>query len=143
MRNKISTITLPVSSLERSLAFYRDGMGLQIDEESISSDHLAFQLENGPHLVLLSRQEFNEFSKLLGHTLASKGSSECILTYFSGTRDEVDSILAKAKSAGANPVSAQDKPWGYAGYFSDLDGHIWEVVHNPNMYTTEEKTTWN
>jgi len=49
------------------------------------------------------------------------------------TKEEVDSIMAKAKSAGANIVkSSHETFWGgYSGYFQDPDGHIWEIVFNP------------
>lgn len=143
MNNKISTITLPALDLKRSLIFYRDQLGFHIREETISEAHLAFELENGLFFVLIERAEFNDFAKMVNQTIAPKGNSECILTYFAGNRDEVDEILAKAKLAGVNPVSAQDKPWGYAGYFADIDGHMWEVIHNPKMYNTEVERTWN
>ncbi len=143
MRNKINTITLPVENIQKSLEFYKDSLGLKISKDSFSKDHAAFECENGMHLVLLKREEFNHFSSLLGNTLASSTQSECILTYFAGTQEEVDTIIAKARAAGVNPLTAQDKPWGYAGYFKDIDGHIWEIIHNPNMYSTEDKRSWN
>lgn len=143
MRNKINTITLAVEDIQKSILFYRDSLGLKISRDSISKDHAAFECQNGFYFVLLKRSEFHEFSKLLGQTIAPKGQSECILTYFAGTRDEVDEIISKAREAGTNPLTAQDKPWGYAGYFSDYDGHIWEIIHNPNMYSTEDKKSWN
>jgi predicted lactoylglutathione lyase len=143
MNNKISTITLPALDLKKSLIFYRDQLGFNISEESISEAHLAFELENGLFFVLIERDEFNDFAKVVNQNIASKGNSECILTYFAGNRDEVDEILNRAKQAGVTPVAAQDKPWGYAGYFADIDGHIWEVIHNPKMYNIEVERTWN
>lgn len=143
MRNKINTITLPVQDISASLKFYRESLGLRINRESFSKDHAAFACENGLYFVLLQREEFNLFAKMLNQSATTKGQSECILTYFAGTRDEVDEIISKAREAGVNPLTAQDKAWGYAGYFTDIDGHIWEIIHNPNMFSTEEKRTWN
>ena len=46
---------------------------------------------------------------------------------------QVDALLAKAKAAGAPVTELHDRPWGiYSGYFRDLDGHLWEIIHNPN-----------
>ena len=52
-----------------------------------------------------------------------------------GSRVEVDAVMAQAEAAGARIVNpAQDTLWGgYAGYFRDLDGHVWEVVWNPSL----------
>lgn len=51
------------------------------------------------------------------------------------SKEEVDAVMKQAKEAGAKIVkSAQDTFWGgYAGYFQDPDGHLWEVVWNPQM----------
>ena len=60
-----------------------------------------------------------EFS--LGHNVASE--------------QEVDAVMAQAESAGARIVKRADKTFwgGYAGYFQDPDGHLWEVVFNPDF----------
>lgn len=49
--------------------------------------------------------------------------------------EEVDAAMAQAESAGAVIVKpAADTFWGgYAGYFQDPDGHLWEVVYNPDL----------
>ena len=134
MKSKISSITLGVESLEKALLFYRDGLGLKIKDESISEDHVAFEMDNGTYLVLLQRKEFAGYAGLLKQTGAPLGQSECILSYFAGSKSEVEEILKKAKAAGAKAGGTQDFPWGYAGYFTDLDGHIWEINYNPTMY---------
>jgi predicted lactoylglutathione lyase len=49
------------------------------------------------------------------------------------TRQGVDALLAKAEAAGASVTELHDRPWGiYSGYFRDPDGHLWEIIHNPN-----------
>lgn len=134
MKSKINCITLGVDDLNRSLAFYKDGLGLKMKEDGVSDDHLAFELDNGMYLVLFLRKEFDGFSRLLKQVTAPKGHSECILSYFAGSKSEVDEIITKAKKAGVKLAETQDLPWGYAGYFTDPDGHIWEIMYNPQMY---------
>jgi len=60
-----------------------------------------------------------EFS--LGHAVASKA--------------DVDALLAAAEAAGATVTDRpHDRPWGiYSGYFRDLDGHLWEILWNPEL----------
>jgi predicted lactoylglutathione lyase len=73
---------------------------------------------------------------MAGQSNAPKGSSECILSYFTESKGEVDTILQRIASAGG--LSAGDpmeQPWGYAGYFRDPDGHLWEVMYNPDLGT--------
>jgi predicted lactoylglutathione lyase len=57
------------------------------------------------------------------------------LGHLVASRDEVDAVLARAVAAGAEPLGEpHDRPWGiYSAYFRDLDGHLWEVIHNPEM----------
>lgn len=137
MKTKVSCISLPVQDIHRSLQFYKDGLGLKIDEDSISDDHVAIEFSNGMYLVLLQRKEFDIFAQRVGNTTSPKGNSECILSYFAGSREEVTSILNKAKKAGVTPIEAKDQPWGYSGYFNDPDGHIWEIMFNPKMYAEQ------
>lgn len=137
MRPRINCISLPVESLEKSLEFYRYGIGLPtdgIDDIPPDDDHLALLLEGGLYLVLLQRNGFSDVTKLAKSTTASAGSSECILTYFASSKDEVDSILHRGANHGG---IAQDSPtqedWGYCGYIKDPDDHLWEIMYNPAM----------
>jgi uncharacterized protein len=59
---------------------------------------------------------------------------EFSLGHIVSTRKEVDALLAKAQAAGAPVTELHDRPWGiYSGYFRDLDGHLREIIHNPNV----------
>lgn len=137
MKTKISCITLPVQDMLRSLRFYQEGLGLKIESDSVSDDHVAIEFSNGMYLVLLQRSEFDVFTQKLKQTTAPRGVSECILSYFAGSKEEVNSILKKAKEAGVETSEIKDQPWGYSGYFSDTDGHIWEIIFNPKMYAEQ------
>jgi predicted lactoylglutathione lyase len=49
------------------------------------------------------------------------------------SRADVDELIEKAEAAGAAVTTPRDRPWGiYSGYFRDLDGHLWEIIWNPN-----------
>lgn len=136
---RISCVTLPVDDVHRSYAFYRDAMGFAAEDSGApvpDDDHAAILLEGGLYLVLILRAEFSTFTRLAGQADAAPGASECVLSYFSEDEAEVDDILSRAADAGgAVAAGAEKRPWGYAGYFRDPDGHLWEIMCNPGLQT--------
>ena len=133
MTPRISCITLPVDDVALALAFYRDGLGLPVEGVDVRSedDHMAIALPGGLYLVLILRPGFSRFTALAGQTDAGPGTSECILSYFAPSRDEVDSIMERAASNGGSIAdAAAEQEWGYAGYLRDPDGHLWEIMYN-------------
>lgn len=128
MKPRINIITLAVSDLQRSLAFYRDGLGLPTKGIADGiSDHVLFDLEGGLSLVLFLETEIEKLSGI-----PVKASGECILSHAAESKNEVDEILRQAEAAGATIVSKPaDEPWGYFGYFKDPDGHLWEIIWSP------------
>ncbi len=127
MDSRISIITLGVEDLERSLAFYRDGLGFPTTRKAESG--IIFFQTNGVCLALypydkLAKDVSEEFavprSKFTGITLAHNVR----------TKEEVETILNLAERAGGKiEKQAQDVFWGgYSGYFSDPDGYLWEVA---------------
>jgi predicted lactoylglutathione lyase len=125
MAAAISCVTFPVDDLQKSIAFYRDGLGLTIEEQD--EEHAALDLD-GVYLVLLDRSEFGTYVEKVGFRPAARGSSETIISYFAESRADVDAIMAKAKAAGATISAASDEDGVYSGYFTDPDGHTWEVL---------------
>lgn len=123
----ISCVTIPVDDLQKSIAFYRNGLGLTIEEQD--EDHAALDLD-GVYLVLLNRSEFGTYVEQLGHRPAGRGAAEAIISYFTETRGEVDVVMAQAQRAGAQIVPASDDDGVYSGYFTDPDGHTWEVLYD-------------
>lgn len=121
----ISCVTIPVDDLQKSIAFYRDGLGLAIEEQD--EDHAALDLD-GVYLVLLQKSEFGTYVEQLGHRPAARGAAEAIMSYFAESKSEVDSVMAQAQRAGAQIVAATDEDGVYSGYFADPDGHTWEVL---------------
>ncbi|MCD5329338.1 VOC family protein [Chromobacterium piscinae] len=140
MRPRITLLTLGVDDLERSLAFYRDGLGLAsegiIGAEFEHGAVAFFELEGGLRLALFPRE-----SLALDAGLPQQPASATELTigHNVASRAEVDAVMAQASMAGAAIVkSAQDTFWGgYAGYFQDPDGHLWEVAWNPQWEMPE------
>ncbi|MGH8820613.1 MAG: VOC family protein [Rhodoferax sp.] len=140
MKPRISLITLCVDDLERSLRFYRDGLGLAtqgiVGAEFEYGAVAFFDLQAHLKLAIYPRKSLANDSGLameppsatdfsIGHNVASKA--------------EVDVVMQQAKDAGAVIVKpAQDTFWGgYAGYFQDPDRHLWEVAWNPQWPVPE------
>jgi catechol 2,3-dioxygenase-like lactoylglutathione lyase family enzyme len=136
MKPRITVVTLAVEDLEGSLAFYRDGLGLPtkgiVGREFEHGDVAFFDLQAGVKLAIFSREDLaydtglssstpNALEFSIGHTVRSEL--------------EVDQVMQQAKRAGARIVKpAQPTFWGgYAGYFTDPDGHLWEVAFNPSL----------
>ena len=135
MKPQITVITIAVDDLERSLRFYRDGLGLKtegiIGTEFEYGAVVFLELQAGLKLALWPRKSI---SRDTGLPLGSPSATECTLGHNVSSKTEVDAVMAQAKSAGAVIVKpAQDTFWGgYAGYFQDPDQHLWEVVWNPH-----------
>lgn len=134
MKARISIITLGVDDLERSLKFYRDGLGLPtkgiIGTEFEHGAVALFELEGGMILSLFERGNL-----ALDATIAQSPPSptEFSIGQLLASRDAVDAMMAEAARAGAKIVKpAQAVFWGgYSGYFEDPDGHLWEILWNP------------
>ncbi len=136
MKPRITLITLGVDDLEKSMRFYRDGLGLETDgivgEEFENGAVAFFDLEKGLKLALWPRKSLAADS---GLSVTARSPTDFTLAHNVSSKSEVDSVLMQAKKAGAAIVkNATDTFYGgYAGYFQDLDGHLWEVAWNPNM----------
>ncbi|WP_374390983.1 VOC family protein [Tabrizicola sp.] len=136
MEPRISLITLGVSDLERSVAFYRDGLELPTDgiigQEFEHGAVAFFPLAGGLRLALWAQADLAFDTGLQAAPVSPTGFA---LAHNVRERGEVDAVMAAAGRAGASVVKpAQDTFYGgYAGYFQDPDGHLWEVAWNPAM----------
>ena len=119
----ISCVTFPVDDLQKSIAFY-SALGMAPEEQD--EEHASFDVD-GVYLVLLDRSEFGTYVEKVGHRPAARGAAETIISYFAESRADVDALVAKAKGAGASVSAASDDDGVYSGYFTDPDGHTWEV----------------
>lgn len=121
----ISCVTFPVDDLQKSVAFYQNALGLAIEEQD--EDSAIFDVD-GISLTLMQRSEFGTYVERLGHRPAARGAAEMILSYFTESKAEVDALMAQVQRAGAQIVAASDEDGVYSGYFTDPDGHTWEVL---------------
>jgi catechol 2,3-dioxygenase-like lactoylglutathione lyase family enzyme len=134
MKPRLTMITIAVDDLERSLRFYRDGLHLPtegiIGQQFEHGAVAFFDLQAGLKLAIWPRESLAADS---GLPLGKPSATELSLGHNVSSKAEVDATMAEAKAAGAVIVKpAQDTFWGgYAGYFQDPDGHLWEVVWNP------------
>lgn len=134
MKPYVTVITLGVDDLEAAVRFYRDGLGLPtegiVGQEFEYGAVAFFDLQPGLRLALWPRKSIAHDT---GLEEGPRSATEMTLGYNVGSREEVDSVMAKAASAGARIVrAAHETFWGgYSGYFQDPDGHLWEVVWNP------------
>lgn len=136
MKPRITVLTLGVTDLERSVRFYRDGLGLStegiIGKEFEYGAVAFFKLEGGLTLAVWPRTSLGRDT---GLPLGAASSTDFSIGHNVRSRSEVDLVMQQAATAGAAIVkSARDTFWGgYAGYFKDPDGHLWEIVWNPQM----------
>ena len=141
MKPRIKVITLGVDDLERSLRFYRDGLGLEtegiIGTEFEHGAVVFFDLEGGLKLALYPRESLAHDSTL---ALGPRSATELSIGHNVGSKEAVDALMEQARKSGAIIVkSAQDTFWGgYGGYFQDPDKHLWEIVWNPEWVVQDE-----
>lgn len=136
MKARISVLTLGVDDLERALRFYRDGLGLPtegiIGQEFEHGEVAFFDLTKGLKLAVFARRDIAHDS---GVVESPRSPTEFTIGHNVMSESEVDEVMRLALASGARLVKpAQKTFWGgYAGYFQDPDGHLWEIVYNPAM----------
>lgn len=136
MKPQITLLTLGVDDLERAMAFYRDGLGFAtqgiIGKEFENGAVAFFKLQSGLKLALWPRKSLAADS---GLPLQASGALEVSIGHNVSTQQEVDAVMRQAQAAGATIVKPAQATFygGYAGYFQDPDGHLWEVAFNPGF----------
>lgn len=136
MEPRITVITLGVNNLEQSVAFYRDGLGWPtegiVGTEFEGGAVAFFPLNNGLQLALYPKKQIAEDANVDG---TSSSSAEFTLGHNVASKEDVDAVIKTAEEAGAEITdSPRDRVWGgYSGHFKDSDGHLWEVVWNPEF----------
>ena len=128
MQQSVSLVTLGVADYERARSFY-EALGWKT---ALEIQETAFFEANGVVVVLWSRE------KLAVDTgVADDGASwsGITLAHNVGSRADVDAVIEQARANGAtiSREPAETFYGGYAGVFRDLDGHAWEVAHNPGF----------
>jgi len=136
MKPRVSFITLGVDDLDRAVQFYRDGLGLEtpgiIGTEFEHGAVAFFDMQPGLKLALWPRASLAHDTEV---PQGPRSATEFALAHNVADKDEVNQVMQQAATAGAQIVkSARDTFWGgYAGYFQDPDGHLWEVAWNPQI----------
>jgi catechol 2,3-dioxygenase-like lactoylglutathione lyase family enzyme len=142
MKPRITVLTLGVSDLERSLRFYHDGLGFPtqgiVGTEFERGAVAFFELQAGLMLAVWPRESIARDS---GLPVSPSSPTEFTLGHNVASREDVDDVMTQARDAGATIVKpAQPTFWGgYAGYFQDPDGHLWEVVWNPQLSIDDDE----
>lgn len=142
MKPRVTLITLGVDDLERAVAFYRDGLGLETEGiVGTEFEHGAvafFGLEGGLRLALWPR---SSLAQDVAQPVGPASATEFSIAHNVGSRGEVDEVIAEARAAGAAIVkpAADTFYGGYAGYFQDPDGHLWEIAWNPAWQEGEDR----
>ncbi|MEJ5989939.1 VOC family protein [Ramlibacter sp. PS3R-8] len=140
MKPRITLITLAVEDLERGVRFYRDALGWPTDgivgREFEHGAVAFFDLDQGLRLALWLRASLAHDS---GLPAAPGSATQFCLAHNVRSREEVDAVMAQVRSAGATVTKEPHDTFygGYAGYFQDPDGHLWEVAWNPQMLPAE------
>jgi uncharacterized protein len=134
MQPRITVLTIGVDDLDRSVAFYRDGLGLPTDGVvGTEFEHGAvafFDLQPGLRLAVWPRASIAHDT---GQARSASSPTEFTIGHNVPSAAAVDEVMAQAEAAGATIVKpAAETFWGgYAGYFQDPDGHVWEIAWNP------------
>lgn len=136
MKPRISVITIGVDDLDRSLKFYRVGLGLStegiVGKEFEFGAVAFFELQSGLRLALWPRRSISHDS---GLGISAPSSTDFSIGHNVSSKAEVDVVMEQARRAGATIVKPAEETFygGYAGYFLDPDRHLWEVVWNPQL----------
>ncbi|HET7745130.1 MAG TPA: VOC family protein [Gaiellaceae bacterium] len=127
MEQRISLVTLGVSDLARSRAFYE---ALGWTTNAGPEDDVVFFQAGGTVVALWGRAQLAEDSVVTDRG----GWGGITLAYNTGSPEQVDAVLTEAEAAGATIArpGAETFWGGYSGVFHDPDGHAWEVAHNPH-----------
>jgi catechol 2,3-dioxygenase-like lactoylglutathione lyase family enzyme len=134
MEQSVSVITLGVADVEAARAFYVDGLGWE-PTLVVPDDVVFLQVGHGVLLALWNAEHMSAEAGPVMDTRGSSASAPITLGHNVADAPTVDAVLRDAEAAGSPLVRAgEQREWGgYSGYFTDLDGYRWEVVHNPGL----------
>lgn len=140
MKPRISMITLGVTDMAKSVAFYKDGLGFP---QMASPPEVAFFTLNGSWLGLYDYKALAEDAHVgSGNDSRDNNFRGFTLAHNVASEREVDDIIAQALAAGGVlSKAAQKTTWGgYSGYFKDPDAYLWEIAYNPHFWVGPEDT---
>jgi predicted lactoylglutathione lyase len=125
MTLQVTTIMIGVEDLARSKKFYGEGLGCTIDQDY--PQFVSFNMGEGSSSLAL--YEWEAAAQDAGVSSEGSGFRGVSFHYIVPSREAVDEVMATAVAAGGGAVrEAAASPYGYFGYFSDPDGHLWKVA---------------
>ena len=123
---KLIFVNLPVSDLERSIAFY-GALGAEQNHQFSDNTAACMVLSETIHVMLLTHDKFRQFTPK--RIVDAREASEVLLCISADSRAGVDEITERALAAGGRePRAAEDHGFMYGRSFEDPDGHIWEPM---------------
>ncbi len=135
MEQRLTMVSLGVKNLQQATAFYEDTLGWE--KTTQSNESISFFKLNG---ILMGLYGWVPLAEDAGVPSEGKGFRGLALAYNTRSREEVDEVFRMLVAKGVTIVKLpEDVFWGgYSGYFSDPDGHLWEVAWNPFLDLNEE-----
>jgi predicted lactoylglutathione lyase len=134
MEQRLSLVTLGVSDLAASREFY-EALGWR--NGAAPADNVVFFQAGGMVVALWDRAMLAADS---GVTDSGSGFGGIGLAHNVRSPAEVDAVIEQARAAGASVTREPAATFwgGYSGAFLDIDGHPWEVAHNPHWTLHED-----
>ena len=129
MEQRISLVTLGVADIERSVKFYTEALGWKA---APSPPEIRF-FDMGGIVFSIYRHEDLAKDRNAGANETGSSYKGFALAHNARSEAEVDSLFAQLKAAGVTIAKPPERAFwgGYSGYFTDPDGHSWEVAYNP------------
>lgn len=131
----LTLVTLGVSDLARSIAFYE---ALGFKRKAANAEGVGFFNAGAVTFAVWPADQLAEDAHAA--TAEAPAFRGMALAWNCRSESDVDAAIERARAAGATvPKPAQKTFWGgYAGYFADPDGHLWEVAHNPGFPLSDD-----
>jgi len=130
MKIRTTVVCLPVRNLYRTLVFYKDALGFS--EATIDEGIIVLELPN-LSLFLMGKDAFEAYSKKAGRIAQFPNvGAGMVISCAMQTKEAVDTILENVPKHGgtvSDSAAMDETSGGYIGYFSDPDGHLWEMVY--------------
>lgn len=128
MEQRLTLITLGVTNLQRSKAFYQNIFGWE--PTSMSTEGIVFFQLNGIQLALFPQESLADDA---GVPADGKGFRRFSLAYNVKSEREVDELVASLEAKGAKVLKQPEKVFwgGYSSYIADPDENLWEIAYNP------------
>ncbi len=127
MEQRVSLVTLGVRDIDSARRFY-EHLGWRGD----TTEGTVFFQTGGMAVVLWGAEQLADDA---GVPVPADGFGGVALAHNVRTRDDVDAVVVAVRQAGGTVTVEPHETFygGYAAYFTDLDGHVWEVAHNPGF----------